>query len=428
MINYKEALRLISILTSESPLETEMVDLEQADGRFCSQDIFSPEDVPSFNNSAMDGFAVRSQDTNSASEENPIELLVNSVIAAGDDVFNSNSVKLDSTCVEIMTGAQVPSSFDSVVKIEDVIAYRDLSAIVKKITLSTPVLLGQNIRLKGHDYHTGQLVLRRGSQIRAESLMALASLGITQIHVFKKPTVAILATGKELVSPQTKSLTSGMIRNSTSVYLKTALGHLGAQVVDAQLMGDSIDYFKNYVQKIFDQKINILVTTGAVSMGVFDFVVPTLLEMGAKIVFHKVAIRPGKPILLATMTNSVGHQLIIFGMPGNPVSSAVGLRFFLAPYLRQLNARELEPSIPMKLTKTINKPQGLQCFYKARIERVGNKLEANASLGQGSFMISSLVQANAWVVFSEEGNKVSNEDDVFVYPLLPDQSFDLEVL
>jgi molybdopterin molybdotransferase len=429
MISFKEALKLISNLSKVCSLHDEWIDVEEADGRICSQQILSPERVPPFDNSAMDGFAVRFKDTLEASSQNPISFAVSHIIAAGDDISSHQSTP-DFSSMEIMTGAAVPPIYDAVIKIEDVEVVRDEKGGAKKIIIKSPAYAFNNIRRQGSDYQDGQIVLQRGSLIRPESLMALASLGISKIPVFSKPAVAILSTGKELVPLQTKNLAPGMIRNSTSLYLKTALTHLGAQVVDVQTMGDEVSDFKNYVQKILSQDINILVTTGAVSMGVYDFIVPALLEMQAEIIFHKVAIRPGKPILLATLSrpSKKSAPLVIFGMPGNPVSTAVGLRFFLTPFIREINSRGVEQGVPLKLTQTISKPAGLQCFYKARLEKTENGLQANPLLGQASFMVSSLVDANAWVLFSQEGKQVTKDENVLVYPLLPDQSFDGAVL
>lgn len=425
MIRFDEALTLIEDLACQAPLETEILSLENADGRICSRDILSPEAVPSFNNSAMDGFAICSQDTQGASEQNPIRLSVMSQVAAGDEVL---SYSRDIRAIEIMTGAPLPGTFDAVVKIEDVKVERGESGAADQILIKNFVPNGNNIRKKGEDYQVGQMVLPRGASLRAESMMALASLGISEVAVFKKPVVAILSTGKELVPLETKNLRSGMIRNSTAIYLKTALNRLEAQVTSVETMGDDAEVFKAHVQRCLTQNIDVLVTTGAVSMGRYDFIVQTLQKMEAEIIFHKVAIRPAKPILLAKIQRVGRNPLVIFGMPGNPVSSAVGFRFFLAPFFRKLNGQRDEQALHIRLSKTISKPEGLKCFFKARLEKGEVEMVVRPLVGQASFMVSPLVQANAWVVFPENGNQVNENENVFVYPLLPNQSFKLEDL
>ena len=425
MIEFKEALSHISTLASQIQLEAEIIPLEHADGRICSVDIFSLEAVPAFNNSAMDGFAIHAEDTREASDTNPIRLHVSSVLAAGDEV---QSYSAGIRAVEIMTGAPLPEIFDAVVKIEDVEVLRSADARLSEICVRTVIPKGNNIRKIGSDFKVGQVVLLQGSAIRAESMMALASLGISQVSVFQKPTVAILSTGKELVPSNTQELKPGMIRNSTALYFQTAFAHLGGNVVHVSSVGDEVEGFKKHLAQILDGNIDILVTTGAVSMGKYDFIPAVLKDMGAEIIFHKVAIRPGKPILLAKIPRQGGRPLVVFGMPGNPVSSAVGLRFFLTPLFRELNRQKPEQGLRVKLSEAISKPPGLKCFFKARLENSENEFCVSALSGQASFMVSSLVRANSWVLFSEVGSTVGKNEEVLVYPLLPDQAFNLEGL
>jgi molybdopterin molybdotransferase len=417
MIQFSEALTLLKNLAKECPLEKEFFPLEKSDGRICDKDIFSPEAVPSFDNSAMDGFAIRSKDTESASENNPIRIPVHSIIAAGDSIpCCSHSIR----AMEIMTGAPVPQGLDAVIKIEDVEFLKEKNEIL----IRSFVPVGNNIRSKGEDYEIGQIVLPKGSLIRAESMMAMASLGIDQVSVYKKPVFAVLSTGKELAPYNTKNLPSGMIRNSTAIYLKTALGHLGAEVAHVKTMGDEIDTFKKYLTETLNQDIDILITTGAVSMGKYDFIAPTLKEMGGEIIFHKVAIRPGKPILVAKIPRIGRNPLVIFGMPGNPISSAVGFRFFLTPFLRELYGQTPEQALQIKLSQTTFKPEGLNCFYKAKLESLECGLVVSPLKQQASFMISPLVKSNAWVVFPENGKQINKDKEVSVYPLLPNQSYE----
>lgn len=422
MIAYHEALENIFKLAKQCPLLTEEVPLELADGRVCSRDIESPEAVPSFNNSAMDGFALNSADTKGASKENPIRLAVMSIIAAGDKIKTYPS---SSRAIEIMTGAPLPDIFDAVVKIEDVEVTLNSDGKTLEILVSEFVPVKNNVREKGSDYKIGQTVLTKGSQIRAESMMALASLGVSVVPVYTKPLVTILSTGKELVPLQTTPLQPGMIRNSTAIYLKTALTHLGVEVARTKTIGDEVEGFKTCVKEIIEQDTDVLITTGAVSMGKYDFIVPALKDLGAEIIFHKVAIRPGKPLLFAKINRAGRNPLVVFGVPGNPVSSAVGFRFFLTPFFRELNGQKPEQGLQMKLSESSPKPEGLKCFFKAKLENSANGIRVRSLTGQASYMVSPLVAANAWVLFSEDGTQVSKDEDVLVYPLLPDQAFEI---
>ncbi|MBL7668886.1 MAG: molybdopterin molybdotransferase MoeA [Bdellovibrionaceae bacterium] len=433
MIQFSEAQNLILKLARQFTLKTEAISLEDADGRIASEDILSPEFVPSFDNSAMDGFALCSKDTLKASALNPVELSVVSMIAAGDDIPPATSWKLNNEIIqgdaaEIMTGAPMPEHFDSVIKIEDTLPIVDAHGKTIKIAIRSVVPIGNNVRKKGQDYQIGQIVLKKTTKLRPDGLMALASLGIDTLQVFKKPKVAILSTGKELVPFETKTLQPGKIRNSTGIYLKSALVHLGASVTEHETILDDSQVFKSKVQYLLNEDVDLLVTTGAVSMGKFDFIVSSLHDLGAEILFHKVAIRPGKPILLAQIYRPGRNPLVIFGMPGNPVSSVVGLRFFLAPFLREINGRTEELPLRIKLSQATPKPRGLQCFFKARLETHDNNLAVRPLSGQASFMVSPLVHANAWVLFPEDGTQVDVNQEVSVFPLLPDQSFDMGVL
>lgn len=433
MIQFSEAQNLIFKLARQFILETETIPLEEADGRVVSEDIFSPEFVPSFDNSAMDGFALCSKDTLKASALNPVELSVVSMIAAGDEIPLETSRKpIDKItlagAVEIMTGAPMPEYFDSVIKIEDTLPIVGAHGKTIKIAIQSGVPVGNNVRKKGQDYQIGQIVIKKATKLRPDGLMALASLGIDTLQVFKNPKVAILSTGKELVPFETKTLKPGKIRNSTGIYLKSALAHLGASVTEHETMMDEPEVFKSKVQYLLNENIDLLVTTGAVSMGKFDFIVSSLQDLDAEILFHKVAIRPGKPILLAQVCRPGRNPLVIFGMPGNPVSSVVGLRFFLAPFLREISGQTEEQPLRIKLSQTTPKPRGLQCFFKARLETHDNNLAVRPLSGQASFMVSPLVHANAWVLFPEDGTQVDVNQEVSVFPLLPDQSFDMGVL
>lgn len=429
MIQFSEAQSLIINLAQQFKLETEIVSLEEADGRIASEDVFSPEFVPSFDNSAMDGFALCSKDTVNASPLNPLELPVSSMIAAGDELrVESHAQESHGRAIEIMTGAPMPEHFDSVIKIEDTQPLLNPQGQTVRIVIRSFVPVGNNLRKKGQDYQVGQRVLNKGTQLRPECLMALASLGLDSLRVYKKPRVAILSTGKELTPFDTKILQPGKIRNSTGIYLKSALAHLGALVTNQDTMLDEPEVFKERVRNILNEDIDLLVTTGAVSMGKFDFIVSSLQDLGAEILFHKVAIRPGKPILLAQIHRPKRNPLVIFGMPGNPVSSVVGLRFFLVPFVRAINGQAQEQPLRVKLSQTTAKPKGLHCFFKARLEHHENDLSVRPLVGQASFMVSPLVLANAWVLFPEDGNQIELNQEVSVLPLLPDQSFDMGIL
>lgn len=416
MIPYGDALKKIIEAAETKKLGSETVSMEKAMGRILAEDLSSPEEVPSFDNSAMDGFCVRAVDTLQASAAHPCELKVLGLIAAGDPEWSGTSrVDQSASCVEIMTGAALPvAGYDAVVRIEDVLIIKDAKGTTTGIKISRPILTGENIRLSGTDFRIGQKVLGRGTRIEPHHILSLAALGITDLRVVRKPRFAVVSTGSELVSPETKDLSRGMIRNSTGPYLVTLLTELGIDVRSFGIIQDDPTEYRALLQRLSDEAYDGVISTGAVSMGKFDFVSDVLTELGALTHFHKVSIRPGKPILFAELKTSE-KPMAFFGMPGNPVSTAVGCRFFLMPYLRALSGLGLEKPVTAKLTITAKKPRGLRCFFKARAHFSAEGVQVEAMKSQASYVVSSLTEANCWVVFPEDEEQMKGE--VHIYPL-----------
>jgi molybdopterin molybdotransferase len=254
--------------------------------------------------------------------------------------------------------------------------------------------------------------MKTGQVIELSHLMALATLGFSRVCVARMPNIALISTGRELVDPSSPRLQPGQIRNSTGLYLKKYFESLHHPITECGTVSDDPeDYLKRLTQAL-DSGAEVVISTGAVSMGKFDFVKPALEKLGAKIHFHKCAIRPGKPILFAS-GNWRGKTVFFFGVPGNPVSTAVGLRFFVRPFLDhmlgiQTGDGSVADGIALRSARLINdfkKPEGLRCFFKA-IERVSPNGETlvEALPGQASFMVSPLLKANSWVVFPESGS------------------------
>lgn len=434
MINYNTAIEILINSAKTRSLPHEVVRLELALGRFLAKSVVSSEFVPSFNNSAMDGFAVQSHLTAKASNEQPIIFQALGCIAAGDQEPVAPSGQApDRVCWEIMTGAPMPGGdFDAVVKIEDVEVIRSTNGEAREIKLFAPIGAGINARKRGEDFQTGTEVAAAGTQIQPEHIMAFASLGINQVPVVSRPSIAIISTGRELIEHDDVSNDSRlgpknkMLRNSTAPYLLAALPKFGAQCTYYGTIADDPQHFSDLVAKVLKTNPDVILTTGAVSMGKYDFVRTALESLGAKTIFHKVAIRPGKPLLFSEIING---GTVFFGVPGNPVSTSVGVRFFLAPYLRALMGLPREKPILAKLTKSTNKPAELRCFFKARTRLSPSGLTVEALQGQASFMISPLLKANAWVVLKENPNDpdpkalandlVPENSEVEIFPLYP---------
>ncbi len=419
MIRYEEALKvLVAAAAQRRPLFTaqrETVALEQCVGRILAEELRSPEAIPPFDNSSMDGFAVQAALTTQATLRAPVQLKVLGSISAGDAPVTASDKGRAPVAWEIMTGAAIPTGFDAVVKVEDVEVKRDAQGTPLEIWISKPLVERENFRGRGEDFAVGQLVARAGDRIMPEHVMALASLGIHEVVVQRKPRVALVSTGSELVPHTEKRLAPGMIRNSTAPHLVAALPAYGVDCKFYGTVSDNPHEFEALLARILEDKPDVVLTTGAVSKGKHDFIPDALKKAGATAQFHQVAIRPGKPGLFCEFKAGP----VVFGIPGNPVSTAVALRFFVSRYLEALTGSPIELPLKAKLLKTAPKPQGLRCFFKAQLRLANQGPEVLCLGGQPSFMVSPMLESNAWVIFPEEGTTVSAETWVDVFPLHP---------
>ena len=401
MISYQEALDII--INNAKLLATECMSLDKSLGRICADSVTSSMMVPSFTNSAMDGFAVCAHATLLATSTNPVLLKINDIIAAGD-----NKEVSDADAVEIMTGARVPDQFDSVIPIEDVEVNRDTNSIL----ITRPVKLHTNIRFPGEDFQSKDLIAASGTMINPQHIMAFAATGISTLEVRNSPVVTVISTGQEIVDNQGATLLDSQIYNSNSPYLLAELASIGVNCSYGGIVGDTNDSFIAVLKA--SAASDIIITTGAVSKGRWDFIPDSLKEFGAKILFHKINIRPGKPILFAILPNGT----YFFGLPGNPASAAVGLRFLVMPLIRAILGLAPEKPMQAQLLKAFTKKGPFRHFLKANIQQ--NKqgmMQLDILDGQESFKISPLLQANVWAVASEEKNEYTQGEMMDVFPM-----------
>ena len=314
MIPFKKARYII--LRHATQRKVREVGIKRAFFKVLAQDIHGRFDEPAFARAVMDGFAVRSRDT----ERLPSVLKVMGTIPAGR--VPQGTLK-SGACVKIATGARVPRGADAVVKIEDV-CLKGRAAIKISKTLKPY----ENIYRKAEDFKKGSLLLKQGSVINAAALALLYSQGFTTVKVFQPPSVAVLATGDEIAEPGSKK-TGARIWNATSPMLLAALGKMG---LAPHYLGIAQDHPVLLLKKIKEGlKYDILVISGAVSAGERDLVPAILRKAGARLVFHKIALKPGKPFLFARRANR-----LIFGLPGNPVSSLVAFSLLVRPAIRKI--------------------------------------------------------------------------------------------
>ncbi|MBK6727675.1 MAG: molybdopterin molybdotransferase MoeA [Xanthomonadales bacterium] len=400
MIAVEEAQRRVRTLARLEA--TSWLPAAAAIGRVLAEDLDSPVDLPPFDNAAMDGFALCTAGAVLACGS---EWPVSGEQAAGD---GARRLEPGIAC-EIMTGARIPEGADAVVPIEQV---QRLPGAARRIRLLDDVRVGQHLRRAGEDVRVGSRALRAGEWITPAHLLVASGLGIARLPVREQPRVAVLCTGRELVDDPLLPLAAGQIRNGNGPYLAARLAAAGAVCVHRETVSDDADAFRAALARALAAGATIVLSTGAVSMGRYDFVPQTLAAIGAETLFHKVAMRPGKPLLAARLA---GGQAF-FGLPGNPVSSAVGLRFFVEPLLRaQLGLPDEQPW-RARLLQPARKPAGVRAWQKARLgcDRDG-RLAVTLLPGQESFRTAPLLDANAWAVLPEAIEQFAQGDLVEVY-------------
>lgn len=320
MIPINEA--LATILANTKRLERIEVELLDAFESVLAEVIVSDIDIPPFHKSAMDGYAVRSSDLSSI----PGTLKIMDNIAAGSSL--KKKIK-SGECMKIMTGAPVPPGADSVVMIEDTESMTDGTMKVMK-----PVVPGQNICVKGEDVKKGKVVLKKGTLIMGPEVAILASVGGVSVSVYRKPDVGIVSTGDEIVEPdnpqeEDNPLEEGKIRNSNGPMLSALVNEIGCR---AQYLGIAKDSEEELLRVITSGlKWDMLLLSGGVSMGDYDLIPDVLKKLGATIFFHKVSVKPGKPLLFAKK-----GRCLIFGIPGNPVSSFTTFHMFIKPAIYKM--------------------------------------------------------------------------------------------
>lgn len=309
MISVAEAIQIVREQTL--PLSSEKVTIDEAMGRVLAEDIVADSDLPPFDRSQMDGYAVQAADTVDA----PVRLRIVGESVAGK---GWHKVMDQGQAVRIMTGAPVPPGADSVQQVELTHELKDRTVV----ELLEGVQSGRSIVKQGSEIRAGETVLRSGSVINAAMMAVLASFGYGEVMVYRRPRVAVMATGSELVGVNEKP-GQDQIRDSNNYSIGSYAQLAGALVERLPLTGDETSALKKQLSKAADA-CDVLITSGGVSMGVYDFTKSALKELGAEIFFERVALRPGKPTVFARLPNGT----LVFGLPGNPVSVSVTFNLF----------------------------------------------------------------------------------------------------
>lgn len=405
-ISTEEAYGEIEERASRQLISTALVPLEDAVGRILAEPAVAKLSIPPFNNSARDGIVLSASGLSAATGGSPVKL--SGEVRAGDSVEVANGIEGDAA--RIMTGAPTPSWAESIVMIEDLILNDDGTVMINR--LPKP---GAWIRPKGSDIAETSVILKPGRQIIPEHVQALASSGVVEAVIHRKPRVGLCSTGEELVDVKSGPPGSGQIYDSNRPFMMAMMRSFGCDVVVNEHVGDTLDEMVGFLNRVMEASLDLVTSSGAVSMGSYDFVKPALEAVGAEIVFHKVTQKPGKPLLFAILPNGT----LYFGLPGNPVSTVVNCRFYVHYALSVMQQKPLEIPIRLRLENAIEKPQGLSVFLKAQCFRGKGGALVRALEGQESFQTMPLLEMNGWIVLSENVGSMQAGELVNFYPSNP---------
>lgn len=377
---------LDTILGSIQVLATEPTSLHAALGRVLGESVTAQAPLPSFDNSAMDGFAIKTSDVRGASFEHPAWLRIVGEVAAGrpwDRTLEHGEA------VRIMTGAPVPQGAEAVIRIEDAVVDGDRAGF------GVAARPGEHIRQAGEDVPAGQGVLRSGMPLTAGRIQMAAALGYPTLLTFRAPRVAILSTGDELVEVSAR-LAPGMIRNSNAYGLYAQVLACGAIPVPLGIAKDTREDTEAMIRRGLESA-DVVVSSGGVSMGDYDYVAEVVSTLGS-VHITAIAQQPGKPLTYATLSGKP-----YFGLPGNPVSTAVCFEVYVRPALRKLMGHTawFRPVVSARLQASVQSPKGKRSFLRVVVESVPEGYAARLTGPQGSGIIHSLVHANALAVVPE---------------------------
>ena len=399
MISVENALD--QILSITKVLEAEQMGMLKAAGRVLAQDITSDIDIAPFDNSAMDGFAIKAQDTTAASPECPARLKIIGVNSAGA-VFDGEVHKGEA--LRIMTGAPLPAGADTVVPMEqvEVVGEEPKTPIGREMLITKPPKMGQHVRLCGEEAHAGEVVLGRGAVLSPAGVGLLASTGNTTVEVHRRPRVAILSSGDELVDPSQKP-GPGQIRNANCYSLAAAATAAGAEVCTTAIVGDDIDEIRTAVKQAVAEHDLVMISGGAAE-GDYDYTNRIMSELG-EVFFTKVNMRPGKAQTLGLIDGT-----IVFGLAGNPSAAMVGFEVLLRPAIRRMQGyTKIKRSVTRaRLTADAQKPDQRRFYLRARMEysSVSDEYLVTPEKNQSSALLKAFQQANCLVVLPEglQGN------------------------
>ena len=387
MISYQYSKSILKKATIK--IKDENIKSTNSLNRVVSKNIYSGINYPSEDNAAFDGYAINSNDTKNIKKNLSKKFKIIGLIAAGNKPFKKKIKKYDT--VEIMTGGIIPKGFDTIIPIEKIIFYPNK----KNILIDKKITKYSHVRFAGSDFKKKEIVVKKNTVIQPNHILAFKTLGIKNITVKKKINILFFSTGNEISNSD--NIPSWKVRNSNSHYIKNLNENFLFNFKDGGILKDNHEnIFQSKISKMINSKIDIIITSGAVSAGKFDFVPDIVKKFKLSSYFKSVAIRPGKPVLFARIKKK---QKVIFGLPGNPMSSAACFRFFVYPYIANVMGISDEKPIKAILKNDFIKKKNFTRFAKSKLNTTKNgKIEVEILKGQESFRIKSFVKSNIWTL------------------------------
>lgn len=405
LVHVGKALNLLLENLDCQSLTTEKLPIEKALDRITAVDIFSPENLPAYPRSTMDGFAVIASDTFGASESMPCYLNITGEVLMGDNPTQKLS---KGNCFRIATGGLLPPGSDAIIMFEHTVPVDDtMIEIVKSVGAGT------NVINTGDDIGLNQLALPAGHLLRPQDLGLLAGIGISEINIYRQIQMGILSTGDEII-PYSEAVTPGKIRNINSIAISSQARRLGVDVIDYGIVSDREESFFPAIEKAVAEN-DFVVFSGGSSVGTRDLGEKAINTLGTPgVLIHGVALKPGKPILIG-----LHGKKPIFGLPGHPVSAMVCFEFFVQAAIKRLSGIIEQDSLPLPvvpavLGRNIHSAPGRRDVVRVQLTQINGKLTALPVLGK-SGSISTLSRAHGYLVIEEPLQGLTEDTEVEVH-------------
>ena len=412
MISYEQSKKILK--KAKIKIKDEIISSVNSLNRIISSNVYSSINYPTSDNAAFDGYAINSKDTNLIKRNSQKKFKIIGLIAAGSKPLKKKIKKFDA--IEIMTGGIIPKGFDTIIPIEQINFYPSKNN-KKYILIDKKIKKNNHVRFAGSDFKKGEIILKKNTKIQPNHILALKTLGIKKIKVKKKINILFFSTGNEITNKD--DIPNWKVRNSNSHYIKNLNNSFLFNFENGGILKDNHQsIFKSKIKKMLNNKTDIIITSGAVSAGKYDYIPSVVKTFKLSEYFKSVAIRPGKPILFAKIKSK---QKAIFGLPGNPMSSAACFRFFVIPYLANILGLSTERPIRGILKNSFIKKKKFTRFAKSKLSTTKDgKIEIEILKGQESFRVKSFVKSNIWALLPSGKSKFKKGDIVDCF--FPNQS------